>query len=398
MRWVSLDGETNILNTGDGAVGTLQASPYSDRNKLVALGETWLEKGQFVTQQLYDAGGIDGDTAEWLPRALRLAQQGPVLVVGHNIGFDLAYLAKTWPWTWAEILHNIYIWDTQQVEYLISGQSQMYPSLDEACDARGYELKDEKIKEYWKNGIDTAFIPKDELLDYLKHDTESAARVFLDQYNEVTQNPALFQLVKIKMDDLLMTTMMSMHGMKFDLMRAAQKIEELDPRAEELYTILTEQAKPYFPEGFEFTPGSPEAVGVLLFGGEVKMVVDAPVLDEQGNQLVYKSGARAGQGKTRKEKQTFPVKGMGLKTKGVKQTKKGYSTDDETLSKFNHPFVKQLLEWRGLTKDIETYYRGYSSLVWPDGIIRPQRNHESTATGRLSCSSPNLENVSKGED
>lgn len=399
MRWVSLDGETNILNVGEGAVGSFAGSPYSDKNKFVALGETWMEKGQLVTQRKYNAQGIS--IAETLPRALSIALMEPVLIVGHNIGFDLAYLAKTFPDTFEEVLHNIHIWDTQQVEYLLSGQSHMYPSLDECCDARGYPLKDDKIKAYWDQGIDTAFIPKDELLDYMSGDTENTARVFLDQYNEVTEHPALFELVKVKMDDILMTTMMSMHGMKFNLTTAAEKLEEIDKQVEALYTTIVDTATSYFPEGFEFNPGSTEQVSALLFGGEVKMVVDAVVMDDRFEEpvpVIYKSGARKGQVKTRKEKQTFPVKGLGLSTKNIPQSTKGYSTGDEHLSKLKHPIVRQLLDYRGLAKDAETYYRGYSALVWPDGTLKPNRNHESTATGRLSCSQPNLENVSKGEE
>lgn len=391
MKWSCFDCETNILNTGEGAVGTFSGNPFSDKNRIVCWGEGRLQGGKRNVETSYDAKGMDelSDAPWFLNHA---AAGNDTLVVGHHLEFDLDYCHKTWPDSFYQALPHLFIWDTQQVEYLLLGQSLMYPSLNECCEARGYPLKDDRVKEYWEQGIDTAFIPKDILLSYQIGDVENTMSVFLDQYNEVTQDPKLLSLVKIKMDDLLMTMMMSIHGMKFDLMTAAESLKGIDERAETLYTKLIEEAKPFFPEGFDYTPGSPRQVSALLFGGEVKMEV---VVD---TGVVFKSGARKGQAKTRKETHVFPVKGFGLPTKNIPPTKDGYSTNEEHLLTLAHPYITTLLEWRALVKDSETYYRGYSSLVWPDGMIRPSINHESTTTGRQSCSSPNLQNVSSDDD
>jgi DNA polymerase-1 len=57
-----------------------------------------------------------------------------------------------------------------------------------------------------------------------------------------------------------------------------------------------------------------------------------------------------------------------------------------------------VLEWRALKKEITTYLEGYSKMVTPDGRIHATINHCSTATGRQSCTKPNLQNVSGVEE
>ena len=391
MKWSCFDCETNIKNAGEGAVGGFSGNPHSDQNRIVCYGEGGIRGGERWIETEYEAEGVDRNSpCPWFLQ--RAADGNDMLVVGHHLEFDLQYCHKTWPDKFYEALPHLHIWDTQQVEYLLSGQSLMYPSLDECCEARGYPLKDDEIKEYWKQGIDTAFIPKDKLLSYQRGDVENTMSVFLDQYNELHEDPKLMALVKVKMDDLLMTCMMAIHGMKFDLTVAADKLAGIDAEAEVLYNKLIEEGKPYFPEGYDFLPSSPKQVSALLFGGEVKM----DVVVETGQ--VFKTGARKGQPKTRKETQVFPVKGFGLPTKKIPPTKDGFSTNEEHLLTLSHPYITDLLAWRALSKDSETYFRGYSALVWPDGMIRPSFNHESTATGRQSCSQPNLQNVSSEDD
>lgn len=398
MQYVVLDAETTIRNRGDGAVGGMGASPFLRDNRIIAFGELYTRGGEPQYESHYSAQGLSGDTPDTNVRALYVAASGKdVLLVGQNITFDVLYLMKEFPLQWEAALPHLYIWDTQQVEYLLSGQSETYPSLDQMAEKRGLPLKDDRIKGYWDQGIDTDMIPQDELLDYLRHDVETTWKVFLDQYEEVRSNPNLFLLVKVKMEDILATTIMTWNGMKFDLETAAKKLEVLDKEIEELHSDIKAEGQAHFAEDFEFNPESPTQLSALLFGGKYKVVRDMPVL-ENGEPVKYKGGARAGQIKTRKEAVVLETKGLGLPTKGVPTSRDGFSTADEWLAKLKHPVVKKIQRLRELSKDAETYYRGYSALVWPDGCIHPQRNHAATVTGRLSCSAPNLENVSKDDD
>ena len=79
-----------------------------------------------------------------------------------------------------------------------------------------------------------------------------------------------------------------------------------------------------------------------------------------------------------------------------KKTKTGYSTDVEVLENLAgaHPVVDKLLEYRTLTKLKSTYLDGLRPLIRPEtGRIHTRFNQVVTATGRLSSSDPNLQNI-----
>jgi DNA polymerase-1 len=80
----------------------------------------------------------------------------------------------------------------------------------------------------------------------------------------------------------------------------------------------------------------------------------------------------------------------------LKKTKTGYSTDAEVLEELaqHHEIVNQLLQYRTLTKLLTTYLEGLSKLVNPkSGRIHTTFNQTVTATGRLSSTEPNLQNI-----
>lgn len=80
----------------------------------------------------------------------------------------------------------------------------------------------------------------------------------------------------------------------------------------------------------------------------------------------------------------------------IKKTKTGYSTDAEVLEKLagEHPIIDKLLEYRMLTKLKSTYLDGLQGLIDPQtGRIHTSFNQTVTATGRLSSSEPNLQNI-----
>ena len=80
---------------------------------------------------------------------------------------------------------------------------------------------------------------------------------------------------------------------------------------------------------------------------------------------------------------------------GGKKTKTGYSTSADVLEKLapDVPFVKDILEYRGLTKLRSTYAEGLKGFIGDDSRIRCKFNQMVTATGRISSSDPNLQNI-----
>lgn len=80
---------------------------------------------------------------------------------------------------------------------------------------------------------------------------------------------------------------------------------------------------------------------------------------------------------------------------GGKKTKTGYSTAADVLDKLapEHPIVSDILEYRGLTKLKSTYAEGLAAYIGEDSRIHSSFNQTITATGRISSTEPNLQNI-----
>lgn len=87
---------------------------------------------------------------------------------------------------------------------------------------------------------------------------------------------------------------------------------------------------------------------------------------------------------------------MGLPTKGLKKTKRGYySTNAKVLSDLarDHEIVRLIMDWREKSKIKSTYLDTLGPLRRGDGRVHTTYNQTITATGRLSSSDPNLQNI-----
>ncbi|MDM8247389.1 DNA polymerase I [Lacrimispora saccharolytica] len=84
-----------------------------------------------------------------------------------------------------------------------------------------------------------------------------------------------------------------------------------------------------------------------------------------------------------------------LQLPGGRKTKSGYSTAADVLEKLapDHPIVSDILEYRQLAKLKSTYADGLSAFIGPDGRIHSTFNQTITATGRISSTEPNLQNI-----
>ena len=140
MTPVVIDLETTIRGGKEHG-----ASPYWPENQLVAIG-TYADVG--YKHWYYGSGGthvVPDMVSWWWSAGSHTDETGEtVLLIGHNIGFDLKWLLKMGAIK-REDLARIRIWDTQQAEYLLSGQAHLYPSLDDCCKEVGLPLKDDKI-------------------------------------------------------------------------------------------------------------------------------------------------------------------------------------------------------------------------------------------------------------
>ena len=131
--------------------------------------------------------------------------------------------------------------------------------------------------------------------------------------------------------------------------------------------------------------------------------IDKDALDKYGNNLKNRIGELvseiyelAGEEfNINSTKQLGEILFEKLQLKSGKKTKTGYSTSVEVLEKISnqHPIVPLILEYRQLTKLNSTYVEGMSSYIKADGRIHGKFNQTVTATGRISSTEPNLQNI-----
>ena len=123
------------------------------------------------------------------------------------------------------------------------------------------------------------------------------------------------------------------------------------------------------------------------YAGELKAqieVIEAEIYQETGETFNLNSPQQLG---------TVLFEKMGLK--GGKKTKTGYSTAADVLQKLapDYPVVDKILRYRALTKLYSTYAVGLSAYIQEDGRIHGTFNQMITATGRISSTDPNLQNI-----
>ena len=123
--------------------------------------------------------------------------------------------------------------------------------------------------------------------------------------------------------------------------------------------------------------------------------VDAGMLRSFVETLEQRIYSYAGQFNINSPKQLGEVLFERLGLPSYKKTKTGYSTSAEVLEKLRgaHPIVGEVLEYRQYAKLKSTYVDGLLKVISPDGRVRTSFQMTVTATGRLSSTEPNLQNI-----
>ena len=137
-----------------------------------------------------------------------------------------------------------------------------------------------------------------------------------------------------------------------------------------------------------------EREGVEVRREELKAYGDALV--ERIEELEHSIHEQAGVDfNINSPKQLGEVLFENMKLPGGKKTKTGYSTAADVLEKLSedYPIVKDILEYRGLAKLKSTYADGLAVFIGGDRRIHTNFNQTITATGRISSTEPNLQNI-----
>ncbi|MGI8659498.1 MAG: DNA polymerase I [Thermoleophilaceae bacterium] len=222
--------------------------------------------------------------------------------------------------------------DTVVAAYLLDPARRSYPLADLA----------EEI------GLGVAVTAADDLPEGIE--TVAAQAVLISELAE-RQRAILEQLeltrlleeVELPLVDLLVD--MERAGVRLDVARVGEIATRISGEAAELERRIWELA------GGEFTIGSPQQLGAVL----------------------------------------FEALGLSRKRRG----KTGFSTDARVLAAIRdeHEIVPLIEDWRELTKLTSTYLEAFPALLSGDGRLRTTFNQTATATGRLSSTNPNLQNI-----
>jgi len=361
MNVLTSDFETTNFNTGN---------PFDQRNFAVCLGWKWNDEPSYADYEF------------------QLNQFNADLWVFFNAKFDLHWYRKlgyTLPQR---------VWCCQLAEFLLEGQKNRYPSLEQAAQKYSLGHKIDIIKtEYWDKGINTDAIPKELLSEYVCQDVDLTYMVYQKQLEQFKEHPALFKLFKILCQDLLVLEEMEWNGLIYDEGLCKHKASIIDNEIQEITKQLT-SIYPDVPINFN----SGDQLSCFLYGGTI---------NEEYKEHVgfYKGGQKAGQPKHQNKIKEHhlpqlvkPLPKSELKKKGF------YATDEATLRKLKGPkqvqkHIHLLLRLSELEKLNSTYYRGIPSINekmnWEAKTLHGQFNQVVAQTGRLSSSQPNLQNFAE---
>ena len=278
-----------------------------------------------------------------------LYEDGRILKVGQNIKYDMEVLMRY------GVTLGGQLFDTMLAHYVL--QPELRHNMDYMAETLlGYQTIhiDELIGPKGKGQKSMRDVPPEAVCPYAAEDADITLQLYHVLRTRIDESDCAPLFYDIEMPLVRVLADMETTGVRIDTEALADVSATLTARMHELEQEI------YSLAGEQFNIASPKQVGEILFG---KMkIVDKP-----------------------------------------KKTKTGqYVTSEEVLQQLSHksPIVAHILAHRGLKKLLGTYVDALPKLINPrTGHIHTSFNQAVTATGRLSSSDPNLQNIPvRGED
>lgn len=259
----------------------------------------------------------------------------------HNGKRDITYLRK-----YNIELKNI-IFDTMIAGYILDSTKDSYEYNDISADFLGESYKsDEEIFGKGKSKVSIFSLPEDNLIKYGVNNSNVFFRAKTVMENKMKENNQLNLFYDIEMPLIYVLADMEKEGIRVDKEKLIAYNKDIEREIDELTKEI------YFLAGEEFNINSPKQLGVILF-----------------------------------EK-------LGLK--GGKKTKTGWSTAADVLEKLRgkDEIADKVLKYRTYAKLKSTYAEGLLNVLdEKTSRIYSTFNQEITATGRISSTEPNLQNI-----
>ena len=272
-----------------------------------------------------------------------VCESNDIKKVGHNIKYEYIVLKR-----YGIELRNIYF-DTMVASYLLQPEIQQH-NLDKLAEQYlGYTKV--RYEDVTRKNLDKSLTlldaPIESVLNYASEDADISLRLYRVFKEKISDNPKLEKLLfEVEMPLIVVLAEMEMNGIKIDTEFLKNLSKELDKEiqatANEIFGLA----------GEVFNINSPKQLSYILF-----------------------------------EK---------LKIEPVEKTKTGYSTSEEVLEELseNYEIAKYLIKYRTLTKLKSTYVDELPNMIVKStGRVHTSFNQTVTATGRLSSSNPNLQNI-----
>lgn len=311
------------------------------------------------------------------------------LIILLNAKFDLHHLMNL-----RIKFNHKKIWDVQLVDFMLSGQTESYPSMNSMAEKYGLPMKPDIKARYWENDIDTKDIPREEIVSYLKdHDLVTTLAIYNIQKELVKAKGIVFErLVSLHNQDLLVLQEIEYNGLRFDEQACLQQATELTKTIEELRMELHD-----YHNLEEFNTESGDHLSCLLYGGDI-------VVARKELIGVYKTGYKKGLDKYGWKEYTYtlprlvnPLPKTELKKPGYWQTGEDVLKSLKTRDKAAKRVITVILELAKLEKIVNGYYVGLPKLRekmhWKFGYLHGNLNQCVARTGRLSSTRPNLQNL-----
>jgi DNA polymerase I-like protein with 3'-5' exonuclease and polymerase domains len=322
------------------------------------------------------------------------------IFVAFNAKFDLHWLTREG----FNLPVNCKVWDCMLAEFVISGQTIAFPSLNDTLARIGLELKDDLVASYWNSGIDTLDIPVNVLEEYNSYDSDCLIKV--KDFQMATMSPEQIKLVYLLGEDLKGIVHAEQAGIKFDKENAKRIICEIEKEYIDLDSTLASYVG-NTSSNFVVNLDSGDHLSALLYGGTIKYVYSI------SSGSVYKSGENKGKHYIKNSwfpgEHSFPrifepLAGTEVKkTIGLPETDTHfYQTDEPTLKQLVCRTKKQkaLIETLGkrakilkVKEMIISIMNKFTEFNWQDDLIHAQFNQTVARTGRLSSSGPNMQNT-----
>jgi len=279
----------------------------------------------------------------WLISLKQILENPRIKKIGHNIKFDLEVLQT------AGINMQGIVFDTMIASYLLNPGSRQHNLDALAFVELGYKMQSitELIGEKKSQQISLAEVPVDQVANYSCEDADITWQLYSKLSEKLDDEIITNILEKIEVPLISVLADMERNGIKLDVKFLHKMSKNLEVRIKGIETRIYKIA------GEKFNVASPKQLKEILFDK------------------------------------------LKISTQGLSKTKTGISTAAGELEKLRkeHKIIELIIEFRELSKLKNTYLDPLPELVDKNNRIHTSFNQTITATGRLSSSEPNLQNI-----